>query len=408
MGKLKLLGMKKLFFTLLFTIYIVLSSFAFNIDVSAEERVDSLLREAREMLESNPDNALVILDEALTLAIDGDFMKAHANALNYKGLIYYDKKDYGTAIKYFQDALKVLFRIGDKEKVANMMKKIGLAYLNQKKYTKTIEYYNFALKIFEQLGHLGREASTHVEVGIINRISGRYSDAVEQFNVAIEIYKKLDNKAGQAESKHHLAKTFHEMGHLKKADNLFKETLELYNTYLDYSGLSTVLNNYGSLLIDLEMYDRAEEILKEAIEQSNEDQSLMYGKIAANYGTVQVYQSNFEDAEYYLMQALNIGQKKDDNDLVAQVYRMLYELNFRNNDTKKALVFYQKYIAAKDTTATSALPELKSVQEGDSISNIMIFFTVFSALALVVLIIWLIIVIKQRDKALEELKKYKK
>ncbi|PLX22518.1 MAG: hypothetical protein C0599_06175 [Salinivirgaceae bacterium] len=174
--------MKKLILTVVLVSNIILSTFAFNIDISAEERVDSLLRQAREMIESNPDNALKVLDEALTLAIDGEFLKAHANALNYKGLIYYDKKDYNAAIKYFQDALKVLFRIGDKEKVANMMKKIGLAYLNQKKYVKTIEYYNFALKIFEQLDHLGREASTHVEVGVIYRISGRYSDAVEQFN----------------------------------------------------------------------------------------------------------------------------------------------------------------------------------------------------------------------------------
>ncbi|PLX22519.1 MAG: hypothetical protein C0599_06180 [Salinivirgaceae bacterium] len=198
------------------------------------------------------------------------------------------------------------------------------------------------------------------------------------------------------------------MGYLKKADDLYKETLDLYNTYLDYSGLNTVLNNYGSLLIDMEMYDRAEEILQEAIEQSQEEHSLIYGKVAANYGTVQVYQSNFEKAENYLMQALNIGQKMEDKDLVAQVYRMLYELNFRNNDTKKALVFYQKYIAAKDTTATSTLTELESAGDGDSVSNFMVFFTVFSAIALVVLIIWLIIVIKQRDKALEELKKLQK
>lgn len=397
--------MKKVFLIAVIIVNASTFTYAFDLDISAEEHVDSLMRQARELIDTNPQKALGILDEALTLAVDGDFLKAQANALNYIGLIYYDQKDYPTAIKNFQEALKVLFRIGDKEKVANMMKKIGLAYLNQKKYTKTIEYYNFALKIFEQLEHIGREASTHVEVGVIYRISGRYNDAVEEFNAAIELYKKLDNKAGQAESMHHLAKTYHDMGYLKQSDELFKKTLNLYDTYLDYSGLNTVLNNYGSLLIDLEKYDQAEEVLKKAIEQSDEGQSLIYGRVAVNFGTVQVYLDNYPQAENYLMQALTIGKKEKDADLIAQAYRMLYELNIRNNDTKKALLFYQKYIGAKDTTASAEINEMEVAKGDDNISNIMVFFTVFSAIVIVVLIIWLIIVIRQRDKALDELKK---
>ena len=392
---------------LIFILFITstFNAIALNPDISVEETVDSLLREARPLISSDPDRAEVLIKDALRIAEDGGFMKANANALNYLGIIYYNKKNYPTAIKYFQQSLKVLFRIGNKEKVANMMKKIGLSYLNQQKYAKAIEYYKLALKVFEQTELPGREANTHVEIGVIYRLYQRFSDAINQFDEAFVLYEKLDNKGGQAESLHHIAKTYHLMGNYKKADEFFTQTLKVYENYLDYSGLATVYNDYSRTLIELEAFRKAEEMLTRAEEQCSTGDTLLMGKISANYGAVLVYQSEYDKAEQYLNRALELAEKTKNEDLLAQVYKNLYELNFRNNQTKKALSFYQKYIAVKDTTAVQTIKEYGSAASGAKLSNIIIFITVFGSIIIIGLVIWLIAVIRQRDRALAELAK---
>lgn len=399
--------MKNWIIALLVIFSINLQAGNYNPDQPIQETVDSLLREARPLIDSDPSKAEALINEALKIAEDGGFLKANANALNYLGIIYYNQNEYPAAIKYFQRSLKVLFRIGNKEKVANMMKKIGLSYLNQKKYNKATEYYNLALKVFEQMEYPGRESTTRVELGVIYRLSQRYTDAVNQFEEAFSLYESLDNKGGQAESLHHIAKTYHLMGNFKKADEYFSRTLKVYENYLDYSGLATIFNDYSQTLIELKQYQKAEEVLNLAEEQCSKSDTLLIGKISANYGVVLVYQSEYERAEEYLNRALAVAKELENKELLAQVYRNLYEMNFRNNQTKKALAYYQKYIAVKDTTAVDAVKDYKSVESGEKLDNVIILITGFASLAIIILVIWLIVVIRQRDRALSEIKQWK-
>lgn len=396
---------KLLFILLIFITFAGQAALSFHAQVSVQSRVDSLLRQAKPILETHPDKAFKILEEALRMAEEGDLQKSRANTLNYMGIIHYNQQAYSDAVKYFQRSLKILFRLGNKEKVANMMKKIGLSYLNQEKYTKAIEYYNFALKIFDQIQHLGRKAETHVEVGVIYRLAKRYSEAIDEINNAFELYEELGNKAGQAKTLHHQAKTYHEMGNMKKADEFYQLTIELYEKYLDYGRLAAVLNNYGRTLIDMKKYNQAQKVMKQAEKYCDEKESLLYGKIVANYGAVLVYKSEFEQARNNLNIALKIAKQFNNEDLKAQVYRMLYELNFRNNDTRQALTYYQKYIAVKDTTSGNRLKQYTSEKGGVKLSNLIVFITVFGSLIIIGLIIWLVIVIRQRDRALDELRK---
>ncbi len=399
--------MKSITFLLFPILLMFQPAWGFDNDISSEEKAEQLLRQAKEIIETEPGKALTLLDEALKISEAGDFLRSKANALNYIGIIHYNQKDYNTAIQYFQRSLKVLFRLGDKEKVANMMKKIGLAYLNQKKYTKATEYYNFALKIFDQINHLSRQASTHEEIGVIHRLAERYNDAIGEFALAMEQYKKLGNKSGQAEVLHHQAKTYHEMGNLNEAIGYYKKTLKMYEHYLGNSGVAVVYNNYGRTLIEMKNYNKAKDILEKAEKNSENNNSLLYGHISANYGAVLVFKSEYEMARTYLKKALEIGEKFDNEDLKAQVYRMMYELNFRNNDTRQALTYYQKYIAVKDTVGTDMVKNFEKDRSESKLDNLLIFLTVFGSLIIIALIISLVIVIRQRDRALEELKKLK-
>lgn len=374
---------------------------------SVLETTDSLLRSAVLLMESDPDKARTLIDEALSLSESADLLKNIATSLNYKGLSYYGEQNYDEAVKYFQQSLKVLFRIGDKKKIANMMKKIGLAYLNQRKYSKAIEYYGFAQKIFEQLKYIDRKAETHVEIGIIYNLSERYASAIQEFEEALQLYKILDNKTGQVESLHNMAIAYHKYGNYKNAQECFIASIKIYETYSDNIGLSKVLNDYANVLIDVKDYKKALAVLERAKNKTNRKDAYLFSEVLANYGTVLIYDGELELAEKQLTKALELADSLAVDDVQAKVYRALYELHFRKNDTRSALSYYQKYIAAKDTVSSVVTPA--SIDSGDSqhLNNLIIFITVFAFLSVIGLVIWLVSVIRQRDRALEELKRFK-
>ncbi|MDA3868055.1 MAG: tetratricopeptide repeat protein [Salinivirgaceae bacterium] len=375
--------------------------------ISSSQKVDSLLRSAAQHIDSNPQKARQYINEALTFAEGADLQRSVANALNYLGITYYNEQQYEEAIQQFQKSLKVFFRLGDKDKIANMMKKIGLSYLNQKKYSKAIEYYEFAQRIFEQEKYIDYKAETHVELGVIYRLSNRYSNALKEFEEALQLFQQLDNKTGQAETLHHMGVTAHEMGNLVKAQEFFGESISIYENYLDYSGLSAVLNDYGRTLIDLKEYEKAKKVLEQAKEKIQIDNPHLLGRILSNYGAVLIYKSEFQEAEQYLHQAMEIADSVQAKELQAQVYRTMYELYFRNNDTRSALAYYQKYIAVRDTTANVVFKGQTSPDDDLHLSNLIIFITVFGFIIIIGLVIWLVNIIKQRDKAHEELRKLK-
>lgn len=374
---------------------------------SVLDTTDSLLRVAGEFVESNPTKARTIIDEALSLSESANLQRNIATALNYKGLSYYGERNYEEAIKYFQQSLKVLFRIGDKKKIANMMKKIGLAYLNQRKYNKAIEYYGFAQKIFEQLKHVDRKAETHIEIGIIYNLSERYMPAIHEFDEALELYEMLDNKTGQVDALHNMAIAYHKYGNNKKAQESFVEAIRIHENYLDYTGLSKILNGYANVLIDIKDYKQALLILESAKTKINIKDANLYSEILANYGTVLIYENKLDVAEKYLNRALQIADSVMFDDVQAKVYRALYELHFRNNDTRLALSYYQKYVAVKDTTSTVTAPEVLKLDNSQHLNNLIVFITVFAFMAILGLVIWLVIIIRQRDRALDALKKLK-
>ncbi|MFO7864853.1 MAG: hypothetical protein R6U85_12685, partial [Salinivirgaceae bacterium] len=105
--------------------------------------------------------------------------------------------------------------------------------------------------------------------------------------------------------------------------------------------------------------------------------------------------------------AMKIADSIQAKELQAQVYRTMYELYFRNNDTRSALAYYQKYIAVRDTTANVAFKDSDSSSGDLHLNNLIIFITVFGFVIIIGLVIWLVNVIKQRDKAFEELRKLK-
>jgi tetratricopeptide (TPR) repeat protein len=394
--------------TILLIAFIVISfaSDTFGFFTNPQNKIDSLIREGRETIDTDPIKARQLLTNAYELAIQSDELKDQANALNYLGLTWYNEEKYEEAIKYFQKSLKVLFQIGSKNNIANMMKKIGISYLNLDKYTKAIEYYNFAVKIYDQTGFIERKAQTLIEIGVIYSISEKYSKAAIEFDSALSIYKSTHNKAGISQALNQLGLVYHEMNNYKKASKYYQEALEIYEHHMDYSGLTVVLNNYGNTLMQMRMFDEARDVFEKATKHCDIKNKTLYAQVISNLAGAEINLKNYTEAARHLEQAKILVDSIQADKVKAQVYRSLYELSMHQNNPKNALEYYQQYIAMKDTSHDKDNEDVLASDSGNtSINNFAITVTVLAVLIIIVLVIWLITAIRQRDKAVAELKR---
>lgn len=101
-------------------------------------------------------------------------------AYNGAGVVYAEKNDYQTAIKYFK---KFIENMGDKPLI-NVFIDIGMCYLKLEKYDEAIKYYDCGIELFsDQLELYEKKAEAY-------RLMGKYQEELDVY------FKLLDSEEG--------------------------------------------------------------------------------------------------------------------------------------------------------------------------------------------------------------------
>jgi tetratricopeptide (TPR) repeat protein len=117
----------------------------------------------------------------------------YAEAINNLGTVYYARKSFGRAIRYYQKALKYA------PNSASIYSNLGTAYFARKKYKEAVETYQTALKldpnVFENHGSYGvlleersveERAKFHFQLAKLYAQAGRNELALQYLRKALE------------------------------------------------------------------------------------------------------------------------------------------------------------------------------------------------------------------------------
>lgn len=300
------------------TTFICLSFFVLGVSCQFQaKKVEPSLQQAESLLESQPDSALVILNEisnplslrkslyyeyyllqiqakyknyqditADTLVFEirdyyanKDNIEKAALSTFYSGRIFQERKDYKNALKQFFDTRQVLLHSNNLNLKGLCQNAIGDMYSKQLLEEKAIIEYKLSREYFHQAEEFKNEIITCNLIGNCLLIKGKTDSAFVYYNEALDLATKYGFHKEQASIRMNMGVAYREIGNWQKAENHFKQAL-------DYS-----------------------------------TDSVYRAKLASNFADIYQQQGKNDSAIVYLQKALNYLPREQNNFVAATIYK---------------------------------------------------------------------------------------
>jgi two-component system sensor histidine kinase UhpB len=245
----------------------IIDSLTTLLETSKEDtsKVNYLNELAWELMYRNPDTAIVIGNQSLSLSKKLDWKKGIASSLGRLGVYYWQKADYSQALEYDFNALKMNEELGIRDRMAGNLSNIGVIYDKQGDYPKALEYLFRALKILEELGNKPGIASTLANIGIVYKEQLDNPKALECYERALKLGEELGDKNLIATNLHNMANIYRRQADYPKALDCYRKALKIREGLGNKKGMASSHGAMGSLYSLIGKFKEAEESLKQAI-----------------------------------------------------------------------------------------------------------------------------------------------
>ncbi len=265
------------------------------------------------------DSAKVFLEEGLKIAQRLNDTMLIGKGLTYTGLMYQRKGFNKLAMSYLLKSLPYKEALGELNRIAFSYNLIGEVYISQQHYEKSLNFHFKALELREKLGNNG----FHIANSYVNISRGYYGDkkyslALDYALKALEIYEEIGTGHNISRSHNLVGNAYLKLGEVDESIENYKKSVKLY-----------------------------------------EEIKINFLKIEALSGLAEAYlkKGNLNKAEVYALQSLKLAEQHTYADIRKNSYLILSEVKNSAKDYKNSLVYYKKYIIAKDsiTNANSAI-----------------------------------------------------
>ena len=289
-------------------------------------------------------------NKALDLAVNINYKRGIAAALNNIGNTYYYSDDYETAIEYYIKSYKIRDIIGDKRGVSDNLNNIGVLYRARGKYSEALDYFLKSLKIDEELKDTNGVAACYNNVGLIMSDLKNFPKAKEYYQKSVNTYKASNNIFGSASSLNNLAILYEDNNQSDSALIAFQQALVLYQKNKNQNGIAACLINIAGILDKKGDHAKAKVFAEKSLkirEDFNDKEGiasclLLLAKIENDEG-------NFKKAKQYLINAISISKEIDSKGTTTNAYKTAAEIYYNNKNYKEAYDFYQLYSTRKDS-----------------------------------------------------------
>ena len=250
-----------------------------------------------------------------------------------------DSGQFLEAIKYYNQSIDLLKSFNDKYNIAISLTKIGVIYGKIGEYDTALRYFQESNKLFEGFPIDSNVEASIGNMGIIYAYKGDLDKAIEIFTIAYNISKNLNDTHGQS-----LALT--NIGSYYEEKNNFTTAIEFYNS--------------------------ANELLQGA-------DNTRYGLNLLIIGNTYTKLDDFNSAEYYYLQAVDIFTKLNDTEneiysrfLLGEIYRKRGNYYEQSEDYNNALEFYNKSINEQNVNyfPSRISQAISTMHKGDSLLSL--------------------------------------
>ncbi|MBI4223021.1 MAG: tetratricopeptide repeat protein [Planctomycetes bacterium] len=247
------------------------------------------------------------------------------------------------AIEYYERALKIAQEIGDRQGEDARLGNLGIAYSNLGDVKKAIVYYEKALKIAQEIGNRQGECVKLGNIGLAYCVLGETRKAIGYYEKALEIAREIGSKHSEGIELGRFGSAYHELGDVKRAIVYYEKALKIAQEIGDRQGAGAGLGNLGNAYRDLGELRKAIGYYEEALKITQEigdkqGESAEFGNLGLAYNDL----GDLRSAIMYYEKALRIAQEIGNRQSEAVGFGNL-GLAYRGlDDSKKAVGYYKK------------------------------------------------------------------
>jgi tetratricopeptide (TPR) repeat protein len=289
------------------------------------------------------DTALFFYEKAIALSKKAGDKKFQGMAYYYTGLLYQNKGDYRSAISNFTLALTAYREIKRWSRIGATFNSIGVTYYYNGQFDSAIANYARAIPVFEQVKDIFGIANCYNNLGIMYDVKGDRVKAIESYLKAIKIYedaKRDDLKCGPYQNIALINITQKQYDEaLKNLDIARKIAIE----YKDDESLIRILNAIGSCYDYTNRSDEANTYFKDAMQLAEKikNESLMAISLT-NLGENYLFLDRIAEAEKTLMKCVEVKTRLGNPVSLGVSEIALAQAFYKGKKFSKAIDYYKR------------------------------------------------------------------
>ena len=214
----------------------------------------------------NDDQAAMILNIVLTIARRNNSILGTANALIGLGDVYAAQGDYRSAADNYQQIMKLVESLGNKEGIAVVSVRLGDIHYYQGNFPQALNYYQRSVDLYEKLGSREDIAHPLLRMGDVYFAQTDNTRALQYYQRSLKICEQTFDKGGATFLLNRIAEVYAAQDRYEEADDFYRRSLKLQEELGIKSITATTLNGMGSIRYRQGNYSEAARLSARAAE----------------------------------------------------------------------------------------------------------------------------------------------
>jgi len=319
-------------------------------NIGGEEHARILNRYAYELRETDPQSALSMVQEVISLSEKSENIRELAIAYSTLGFIQNGLNEFTASLNSYLKANEIYRVLGIEKEIGELTYPISSLYKTLGDYARSIEYCHEGLRIFEESNNLNGLASIYRVMGSVYKYQKDYEKSLYYYFEGLRINNEIGNEQGIANSYNNIGIVYFEMKDYNEALNFYKKSLKLNITNEVKSEYAINCGNIGEVYLTMGLSDSAIIYFNkhyEAVIELNNRKGI--ASSFRNYGNYYYNLNENKLAIEYYQKSLELSRKLGILETTKNVLFSLSNLYLKLDDNKQALIYFKSYIDVRDS-----------------------------------------------------------
>lgn len=210
--------------------------------------------------------ALRYLDDALRIVRNASDADSTASLQNSIGTLYLEQEDYAQAKKSFNESLHIYLANNNQREAASVLLNLGVTEQRQSNFDEALARFKSSLEVAKRVHSIDATIAAGEGIGVVLTAKHEFSAALEAFDLSLKLAKDIKETTRQTELTWRISQTYYEMGKLQEAASVAQDAVALsresHSPKLTYLATTTLGEAYAAQ----NRIELATETLKTAID----------------------------------------------------------------------------------------------------------------------------------------------